>query len=180
MTAINVYHQKTKLTSAALLLGWSLCTFGATKVAVLEFELNDLSLLPASSNEQQRTGSLGPMLRETLSNLGGYMMISVAPDSQQRASAGAGYLSSHHDTAANLGRQFGADWVVVGRLQKSNDLFAYLTVQLIDVHAQQRVGEFYTEIKGPIRNATLTQRGVQRIAGQIDTAIKRRVATRPE
>ncbi len=178
MIAINVYHQKSKLTSAALLLGWSLCTFGATKVAVLEFELNDLSLLPASSNEQQRTKSLGPMLQETLSKMGGYLMISVAPDSQQHANTGAGYLSAHHDTAAKLGRQFGADWVVVGRLQKSNDLFAYLRVQLVDVHAQRRVGEFYTEIKGPIRNATLTQRGVQRIAGQIDTAIKRRVATR--
>lgn len=180
MTAINIHHQKTKLTSAALLLGWSLCTFGATKVAVLEFELNDLSLLPGSPNEQQRTESLGPMLREALSKMGGYTMISIAPDSQQRANAGAGYLSSHHDTAANLGRQFGADWVVVGRLQKSNYLFAYLTVQLIDVHAQQRVGEFYTEIKGSIRNAKLTQRGVQRIAGQIDTVIKKRVATRAE
>ncbi|MGH8606092.1 MAG: hypothetical protein ACREX9_01310 [Gammaproteobacteria bacterium] len=48
-----------------------------------------------------------------------------------------------------------------------------MTVQLVNVHTQRRVGEFYSEIEGPIANDRLTQRGVERLADQIDSAIKK-------
>ncbi len=166
-------RRKFKIAGAVSLLGWSLCAFGDNNVAVLDFELHDLSLLPGSARELRRVSRVAPLLRDVLLTKGDYAITTVDRGAQQSANAGAGYLFTHGDSAADLGRQWGADWVLVGQLQKSNDLFAYLTVQLVNVHTQRRVGEFCSEIKGPIGNDRLTQRGVERLADQIDTAIKK-------
>jgi hypothetical protein len=128
--------------------------------------------LPVTSEERQRTTSIASLLREALSKRGDYGMIAIDSQAQERANAGFGYLFAHADEAADLARQFGADWIVVGRLQKSNALFAYLTVQLVHAPSERRVGEFYSEIKGPITNVALTSRGVQHLARQIDDAIR--------
>jgi hypothetical protein len=154
-----------------LLVASSTCTHAGTKIAVLDFELNDLSLRPGMPMELQRTHAVGPMLRDALLKDSDYQLVLVTPASQQRANAGAGYLAAHPDSAAELGREFGADWIIVGRLQKSNDLFAYLTVDLVNSRTKRCIGEFYTEIKGPIRNAKLTERGVQHLARQLERAI---------
>jgi len=40
-------------------------------------------------------------------------------DAQTQATAGFGYLFDHHDIAAQLAQQYGADYVIVGRLYQS-------------------------------------------------------------
>ena len=51
--------------------------------------------------------------------------------SKQRS--GFGYLFDHHDLAAQLAKQYHADYVLVGRLHKPSFLFIYLMAHLIDV-----------------------------------------------
>lgn len=163
--------------AVALLLGGTGSAADPVRVAVLDFELNDVGVLPSTAAERERTASLAPMLQESLSESGRYAIAPVAAEQQQKANAAFGYLFTHADAAAALAQNVKADWIVVGRLQKSNALFAYLTVQLIHAQTQKRIGEFYTEIKGPIQNAGLTRRGVQRIADQIHKAIVARSGT---
>jgi len=45
-----------------------------------------------------------------------YTIINIDLESQKFS--GVGYLFDHHDVAAKLGKQFGADYVLVGRLHK--------------------------------------------------------------
>jgi hypothetical protein len=142
------------------------------RVAVLDFELNDVGVLPSTAAERERTASLAPMLQESLSESGRYAIAPIAAERQQQANAAFGYLFTHADAAAALAQSVQADWIVVGRLQKSNALFAYVTVQLINARTQKRIGEFYAEIKGPIQNTDLTRRGVKRVAAQIHQAIE--------
>jgi hypothetical protein len=90
-------------------------------------------------------------------------------DLAAQADAGFGYLFDHADAAAKLGRQQGADWVLVGRLHKPSFLFAYIMAHLVDAHTGRLVGNYVVEVKGPPR--LVTAKGVERLANQIDQTI---------
>lgn len=150
---------------------WSLREQPVYRIAVLNFELNDLTLRPRTPQELARTASLSALLRDDLAQKGGYEVVAIPSEAQAAANAAFGYLFTHADEVARLARTFEAEWIVVGRLQKSNDLFAYLTVHLVDSRSAKLIGEFYTEVKGPITSTMLTRRGVARLRDQIDDAI---------
>jgi hypothetical protein len=67
-----------------------------TRIAVLDFELNDLAgVIPTPQEELERTASLAPLLRDALSKKEGYMLIPIGKDEQTKANAGHGYLYDH-------------------------------------------------------------------------------------
>ena len=80
-----------------------------------------------------------------------------------------GYLFDHHDVAANLGQQFGADYVLVGRLHKPSFLFAYLMAHLIKVSDAELVGNYISEAKGPQKKMTV--KAVESLAVKIDKTL---------
>ena len=141
-----------------------------TKIAILDFELNDLTLDPRRPDELERTASLKTLLQETLNGKGGYDLIGINSDAQEEANAGFGYLFAHHDVAGTLGKEFGADWVLVGRVHKASFLFVYFMAHLVDAHTQELVGDYIVEVKGPQR--MLTIKGVERLAEKVDKTIK--------
>jgi hypothetical protein len=138
-------------------------------VAILDFELNDLTDLPATPQELARTGSIKSLLQEALSHKSGLRPIIVDADALARANAGFGYLFDHPDAAAKLGGEYGADWILVGRLNKPSFLFSYLMAHLVNVHTGTLVREYAVEIKGP--PSKVTPKGVARLADQIDETI---------
>lgn len=97
----------------------------APSVAVLEFELKDLTLKPGVPAEIKRTTSIKPLLEGELRSAG-YQIVNIPLPAQQAADSGVGYLFDHADVAAQLGKKFDADYVLVGRLHKPSFLFAYL------------------------------------------------------
>ncbi len=103
-----------------------------TAIAVLKFELRDLTLAPAVPAEVKRTASIKPLLEEQLRRAG-FRIVAIDKSRQQQADGGVGYLFEHHDAAAALARKSGADYIVVGRLHKPSFLFAYLMVHLVAV-----------------------------------------------
>lgn len=135
-----------------------------TRVAVLEFELNDLTLQPNTPEEVERTASLKPLLQDALARKG-FDVVAVNSAVQEQADAGFGYLFDHHAEAARLGRDVGAAAVVVGRLHKASFLFVYLKARLVDATTGQLLGDLVVEIKGPQRR--MTARGVESLAQQI-------------
>ena len=135
------------------------------RIAVLDFELKDLTLKPGVPQEVERTASVKPMLEEELKK-SGYEIVTIPMDAQTQATAGFGYLYDHHDTAAQLAQQYGADYVIVGRLHKPSFLFVYLMAHLIDVKQQRLIADYLSEVKGGEKK--LTRKGVESLVVKVN------------
>ncbi len=138
------------------------------RIAVLDFELKDLTLAPGIPAEVSRTASIKPLLEQELKK-SGYEIVDIASDDHRQADAGVGYLFDHHDSAANLGRKYGADYIIVGRLHKPSFLFIYLMAHLVDVSQAKLVGDYISEVKGGEKKLTL--KGVESLAVKINRTL---------
>ncbi|QXP86074.1 DUF3280 domain-containing protein [Methylococcus sp. Mc7] len=151
------------------------------RVAVLDFELNDLTLNltpnPVNPEEVERTASIKPLLQKALEAKGGYKIVDIDLETQNKANAGFGYLFDHYDVAAELGQNFDADWIVVGRIHKASFLFVYFKAHLIDAKTKRLVGDYTVEVKG--QQKKITPKGVERLAEQIDETIRLQIAKKP-
>lgn len=144
-----------------------------TRIAVLDFELNDLTMKPRIPEEIARTASIKPLLERELQSAG-YPIISVAAEKQQQASSGFGYLFDHDEVAAELGKNAGADYVLVGRLHKPSFLFAYLMGHLVRVKDGRLMGNYISESKGGDKK--LTRKAVESLTVKIDADLDKRYA----
>ncbi|OQW78712.1 MAG: DUF2380 domain-containing protein [Proteobacteria bacterium ST_bin11] len=167
--------RKTLLSSLLLSL-LSFSSLAETRIAVLDFELKDLTLAPGIPAELQRTASIKPLLEQELKRAG-YTVITIPGHAQQEANSGVGYLFDHADAAAQLGKQFQADYILVGRLHKPSFLFAYLMGRLVKVDDAKLVGDYISESKGP--NASLTIKAVESLTTKIDHDLDSRYSPPP-
>jgi hypothetical protein len=142
---------------------------GQPKIAVLDFELRDLTLLPGIPAELERTTSVKPMLENELSK-SGFEIVQIPSESQVKASSGFGYLFDHHDLAAELGKKYNADYVIVGRLHKPSFLFIYLMAHLVDVKHEHLIADYLSEVKGAEKK--LTKKGVESLSVKIIDTFK--------
>jgi hypothetical protein len=156
-----------------LILAFSFCSvaWSETRIAILDFELKDLTLKPGIPTELARTASIKPLLEQELASAG-YLIVSIAPSAQQQANSGVGYLFDHNDVAADLAKRYAADYVLVGRLHKPSFLFVYLMGHLIRVSDSKLIGNFITESKGGEKK--LTRKAVEALASEIDSMLDRR------
>ncbi|PUA17679.1 DUF2380 domain-containing protein [Glaciimonas sp. PCH181] len=147
-------------------------------IAILDFELNDLTLNltanPVNPEEVDRTASIKALLQKALEAKGGYKIIDIDLKTQEKANAAFGYLYDHNDVAAELGQSVGADWIVVGRIHKASFLFVYLKAQLINTKTKQLVEIYSVEIKG--QQKKITPKGVNRLAQQISETLRPEIA----
>ncbi|WP_020485473.1 DUF2380 domain-containing protein [Methylomonas sp. MK1] len=167
--------QKTLL-SSLLFCMLSFNSLAQTRIAVLDFELKDLTLAPGVPAELQRTASIKPLLEQELKRAG-YVIVAIPNQVQQAANSGVGYLFDHADAAAQLGKQFQADYILVGRLHKPSFLFAYLMGRLVKVADGKLIGDYISESKGP--NASLTIKAVESLTTKIDHDLDRQYIPPP-
>jgi hypothetical protein len=139
-------------------------------IAVLEFELNDLTLNPNLAEETERTATLRPLLVERLTDHHNITVIANPASARVEADKGKGYLFDRPALIAKIGREVGVDWIVSGRLHKASYLFVYLKAQLINTRTDQVAADFVVEIKGP--QAKLTKKGIEALAQQINAALE--------
>ena len=154
--------------SFILLFFTSINVFSETKIAILDFELKDLTLAPRIASEIERTASIKPLLEVELKRAG-YTIVNIDYKSQTDSNAGVGYLFDHHDVAAKLGKKFKADYILVGRLHKPSFLFAYLMGHLVRVSDAKLIGNYISEAKGP--NKKLTIKTVESLTVKIDKTL---------
>lgn len=146
-----------------------------TGISILEFELKDLTLQPRLEEEKERAASIRPMLEEMLQSGGGFRIVPIDVEDQRAADQATGYLYDHHDVVAGLGRKYGAERVLVGRVHKASHLFVYFLAHLVDTGSGQVVAEYVVEVKGP--QIKLTRKGVESLARQIrETVLARQTA----
>jgi len=152
----------------ALLIGL-LCgnpAYANPRIAVLGFELNDITSLPNIPQEQQRTASIKPLLEAAIKQTQtAYELVAINPKTQTAANPGLGYLFHFHELAAKLGQDVNADWVIVGQHSKPSFLFSYLLVHAINVKTRQLVGSIDIELKG--NHESVTRHGVRSLARKI-------------
>lgn len=141
----------------------------ATRIAVLDFELNDITSLPNTPAERQRTASMAPLLTDALSRIDGYELVPIGAGMQKAANSSFGYLFRFHDIAAKLGREHGADWIIVSQHSKPSFLFSYLWVYLIDVKKQAATARYDIELKG--NHQTVTEHGIESLTRKIQSTI---------
>jgi hypothetical protein len=142
-----------------------------TSIAVLDFELRDLTLDPGIPKEIERTASIKKMLTGELERAG-YRMVDIDLKAQHQANAGIGYLFDHADVAAVLGKAADAEYVLVGRLHKPSFLFAYLMGHLVRTRDGQVIGNYIVETKGGDKKLTL--KAVESLTVKIDGQLDRR------
>lgn len=155
----------------AMILLLSNTVNAAQRIAVLNFELNDITSLPNTPQEQLRTASMQPLLEQAISQSGDYEIVHINAAAQAAANSSFGYLFRFNDLAAKLGEQFGADWIVVSQHSKPSFLFSYLMTHLINVKNQTLAASYDIELKG--NHEKVTQRGVKSLANQIHTSINK-------
>jgi len=141
----------------------------AAPIAVLEFELNDLTLNPDVAAESARAASLRPLLVERLKEYHNIEVVDNPPRAAIEAEKGRGYLFDRPELAAEIGREGGAAWIVSGRLHKPSFLFVYLKAQLIDTGTGRVAADFVVEIKG--QQNKITPKGIETLARQISDAL---------
>lgn len=147
-----------------------------TKIAILAFELKDMTLAPRIPAEIIRTASIKPLLEAELKSAD-YTIIDIDLESQKYADGGVGYLFDHDEVVAQLGKRFGADYVLVGRLHKPSFLFSYLMGHLIRVRDAKLIGNYISEAKGP--NIKLTIKTVESLTVKIDKTLDNRYSPPP-
>ncbi|MGR8930719.1 MAG: DUF2380 domain-containing protein [Gammaproteobacteria bacterium] len=139
------------------------------RIAILDFELYDITSMPYTAQEKQRTASIRPMLEQALAQSGTYQIVDIPAERQAKVNAGFGYLFRFHDLAATLGEQHHADWVLVGRHSKPSFLFSYLMGNLIEVRSHARRANFAIELKGS--HPSVLQHGIKALARDIAESI---------
>ncbi|MDO9215388.1 MAG: DUF2380 domain-containing protein [Methylococcales bacterium] len=143
--------------------------FAEVRIALLDFELKDVTLLPNRPEEIERTASIKPLLTAELQKAG-FIILPVESTAQQAANMGEGYLFDHADVAAQLGKKIGADYVIVGRLHKPSFLFAYLLTEIVDVKSGGLIDSLSVETKGGEKK--LTAKAVEMLADKITAVLK--------
>ncbi len=158
----------------AMILLVSTIGYSAERIAILDFELNDITSLPNTPAELQRTASMAPLLIEQLSKIDTYQIVSVDVRTQRSANAGFGYLFRHHDEAVNLGQNLDADWIIVSQHSKPSFLYSHLMVQLLQVRTGKLAAEYEIELKG--NHTKVTERSIRRLGTEIVHTISGGVA----
>lgn len=151
-----------------LLMLFSHTVYAEVRVAILDFELKDVTYLPNRPEEIERTASIKPLLSAELKKAG-LTVLSVDSSAQQALNLGEGYIFDHVDVAAQLGKQVNADYVIVGRLHKPSFLFAYLLTEIVDVKSGTLIDSLSVETKGGEKK--LTGKAIEMLADKITMAL---------
>ena len=152
-----------------ILSGFCTSVNAGIRIAVLDFELNDMTSLPNTRAELIRTGSIKPLLEQAISQEAGYEIIRINSEEQKFVNARFGYLFRFHDEAAKLGKKYGADWIIVGQHSKPSFLESSLIVDVINIETASRVAELIVDLKG--NHEKVTERAVKALAGKIRNTI---------
>jgi Protein of unknown function (DUF2380) len=139
-----------------------------TRIGILDFELKDVTLLPNRPEELERVASIKPLLTAELKKVG-LVVLPIDSVAQQALNMGEGYLFDHVDVAAQLGKNVGADYVIVGRLHKPSFLFAYLLTEIVDVKSGMLIDSLSVETKGGEKK--LTGKAIEMLADKIDSVL---------
>lgn len=104
------------------------------KIMVVNFELRDVSPLPNTEQEIERTEHIDTVIRNVLKEAG-YTLMTPCEELVAASQQGLGYLFDRPEVAGRIGRECGADYVLMGQTWKPSFLFVFPQVQVVDTRA---------------------------------------------
>lgn len=138
-----------------------------TKIGVLDMQLLNLTMrlsdpqknAEIAAKDMQNVALTECLLREGIEKRDYFTLVEIDSEVQAKANKGVGYLFDRPEAAAELGEQFGADYVVVGRYHKPTYLFSYIILRVVDVKTGKIIEEIKTEVKGRAQETIPTNIG---------------------
>lgn len=167
-----------------LLVSFSLAISAAamaeTQVAVPDMELRNLTMplsdpqknADIAAKDARNVALTERLLREGFKKRDGYQLVTITDQAHKKADKGVGFLFDRPEAAANLGEEFGADYIVIGRYHKPTYLFSYIMLRVVDVHSGELLQEFKTEVKG--RPQETIPRNIENVMTEIDALLSSR------
>jgi Protein of unknown function (DUF2380) len=150
---------------SAWLWVWLSSAVAQDKIAVLDVELNDISAMPNTAAEIQRTAEFAPLLKQALARGGQFSLVEIAQPAQRQANHDYGFLYQNPDAAAALAKTSGADWVVTAQHSKPSFLFSHLWANLVEVKTGRILAQYNIELKGTHRK--VSERSLARLAEKV-------------
>jgi hypothetical protein len=118
------------------------------KVMVLDFPLHDLTDLPNPPEELARIAYFNVAFKQKLAD-DGVEIVPVNVEIKAIAAAQSPtYLFDHTDIAAELAKDSGADYILIGVAMKPTYLFVYPRLLLVDVKTKRKAFTAYVQMEG--------------------------------
>ncbi|WP_287111753.1 DUF2380 domain-containing protein [Methylobacillus sp.] len=134
------------------------------KVVVLAFELNDLTGLPNAPEELQRIELLSTTFKQELKAQG----VNMVPEGERvRAEIERNsptYLYDNVETAIELNKETGADYLIIGVALKPTYLFVYPRIIMVDVGKRAVVMSRYMQLESSWSDQQTTIRTAEKLA----------------
>ena len=139
---------------------------------VLDFQLNDLTDLPNAPQELERIDYLSKTYKENLEKQG----INIVPVADKLKSdiqnESPTYLFDHIEYVADVARESGADYVLIGVALKPTYLFVYPRILLVDTKQKKVVLASAFQLESSWTDQNTTANTARKIAEVVSAAIE--------
>ena len=142
------------------------------KVMVVDFPLNDLTDLPNPTEELARTADFNQFFKQRLLDDGVELVPVTDNIKAVTATQSATYLFDHPDIAADLAKDSGADYILIGVAMKPTYLFVYPRLLLVEIETKRKAFTAYVQMEGSWLEKTTTANSAQRLAEKVSSALK--------
>ena len=142
------------------------------KVMVVDFPLNDLTDLPNPTDELARTADFNQFFKQRLLDDGVELVPVTDNIKAVTATQSATYLFDHPDIAADLAKDSGADYILIGVAMKPTYLFVYPRLLLVEIETKRKAFTAYVQMEGSWLEKTTTANSAQRLAEKVSSALK--------
>ncbi|MCB5186462.1 DUF3280 domain-containing protein [Methylobacillus caricis] len=134
------------------------------KVVVMAFELNDMTNLPNAPEELQRIELLSTKFLENLKS-NGVNVVPQGPDVKSEVEKHSPtYLYDNIETAIDLNKDTGADYLVIGVALKPTYLFVYPRMIIVDVKKRSVVMSKAAQLESSWSDRNTTVRTAEKLA----------------
>ena len=142
------------------------------KVMVVDFPLNDLTDLPNPPEEIARTADFNQYFKQRLAD-DGVELVAVTENIKAVAAAqSATYLFDHPDIAADLAKDSGANYILLGVAMKPTYLFVYPRLLLVEIATKRKAFTAYVQMEGSWLEKATTANSAQRLAEKVTNKLK--------
>ena len=142
------------------------------KVMVVDFPLNDLTDLPNPPEEIARTADFNQFFKQRLID-DGIELVPVTESIKAVAAAqSATYLFDYPDIAAELAKDSGADYILLGVAMKPTYLFVYPRLLLVDIATKRKAFTAYVQMEGSWLEKTTTANSARRLAEKVSAKLQ--------
>lgn len=142
------------------------------KVMVIDFPLNDLTDLPNPAEELARIADFNLYFKQRLQD-DGIALVPVTDNIKAIAAAqSATYLFDHPDIAAELAKDSGAEYILLGVAMKPTYLFVYPRLLLVEIKTKRKAFTAYVQMEGSWLEKSTTANSAQRLAEKVTNKLK--------